>query len=73
MEKTTRDPLMTQLRKSRGLSLAEVALKVGTDDGNLSRVERGVQAPKRELARALFRFYGGAVPLGACYDPTFEE
>lgn len=64
-----RNTLMTQTRKSRGLSLDKVAAEVGTDPTNLSRVEKGQQVPKRELARELFKFYGGAVPLGAIYDP----
>jgi hypothetical protein len=56
-----KDSLMTQIRKSRGLSLAVVAEKVGTDAG------------KRELARSLFQFYGGAVPLASIYDPAYEQ
>lgn len=64
--------LLTQTRKSRGLSLDQVAASVGTDPTNLSRVEKGAQVPKRELARALFRFYDGRVPLGAIYDPEFD-
>ena len=64
---------MTQTRKSRGLSLETVAAKVGTDQTNLSRIERGAQVPKRELARALFGFYGGAVSLGSIYDPEFGD
>lgn len=63
--------LLIQTRKSRGLSLDKVATDVGTDPTNLSRVEKGQQVPKRELARALFDFYGGAVPLGAIYDPEY--
>jgi transcriptional regulator with XRE-family HTH domain len=63
--------LLQQTRKSRGLSLDIVAREVGTDPTNLSRVEKGTQIPKRELARALFKFYSGAVPLGAIYDPEF--
>ena len=63
--------LLTQIRKSRGLSLDQVAAIVATDPTNLSRVERGAQVPKRELARALFEFYEGAVPLGAIYDPQY--
>lgn len=65
--------LLTQIRKSRGLSLEEVAQAVGTGKGNLRRVENGDQVPKRELARALFKFYGGAVPIGVIYDPRFEQ
>lgn len=64
--------LLTQTRKGRGLSLDVVAKAVGTDPTNLSRVEKGAQVPKRELARALFKFYGGRVPLGAIYDPEFD-
>lgn len=63
--------LLTQMRKERGLSLEVVAREVGTDQSNLSRIERGAQVPQRQLARALFRFYGGKVPLGAIYDPEF--
>lgn len=63
--------LLTQTRKGRGLSLDVVALEVGTDPTNLSRVERGEQIPKRELARALFEYYGGVVPLGAIFDPEY--
>jgi len=68
MPEAARDSLLTQIRKSRGLSLDDVAAKVGTTAGTLSRVERGEQTPKRDLARALFDFFGGAVPLGAVYD-----
>jgi transcriptional regulator with XRE-family HTH domain len=64
---------MTQIRKSRGLSLAQVAEVVRTDIANLSRVEKGRQVPKRDLARALFDFYDGAVPLGAIYDPEHHH
>ena len=71
MGKEKTQTLLTQTRKSRGLSLDQVAAEVGTDPTNLSRVEKGAQVPKRELARALFEFYGGAVPLGAIYDPQY--
>lgn len=67
------DYLMTQHRKARGLSLDAVATKVGTDQANLSRVEKGLQIPKRPLARALHRFYDGKIPLGAIYDPGFAQ
>lgn len=69
MSDPTRESLMTQIRKSRGLSLAAVAEAVGTDAGNLSRIEKGAQPPKREMARRIFDFYGGAVPLAAIHDP----
>lgn len=60
-------------RKARKLTLKTVAKAVGTDPGNLSRVERGEQAPNRELARKLHSYYDGAVPLASIYDATFEE
>lgn len=60
------------MRKSRGLPLDKVAAACGTDPTNLSRVEKGTQVPKRELARALYRFYDGRIPLGAIYDPEFH-
>lgn len=63
---------MTQTRNSRGLSLEKVAAAVGTDQTNLSRVERGAQIPRRELARALFEFYCGVIPLAAIYDPEYD-
>ena len=64
--------LLTQTRKSRGLSLDVVAAEVGTDPTNLSRVEKGAQVPKRELARALYHYFDGVVPLGAIYDAEFS-
>lgn len=64
--------LLTQIRRSRGLSLEEVAEAVGTGKGNLRRVENGEQVPKRDLARALFSYYEGAIPIGHIYDPRFD-
>lgn len=63
--------LLTEIRKSRGLTLDDVAQEVGTDPTNLSRIEKGVTQPKRPVARKLYDYYGGAVPLGAVYDPLF--
>lgn len=65
--------LITEIRKSRGLTLGEVAEQVGTDPTNLGRIERGEQIPKRILARALFKFYGETVPLQAIYDPEYYD
>lgn len=67
------DTLLTQLRKSRGLSLKDLADVVGTDRTNLSRVERGLQIPSRTLARSLFKFFDGSIPLGQIYDPEFRD
>ena len=62
---------MTKARKAKGPSLDQVARVVGTDQANLSRVEKGQQIPKRQLARSLHEFYGREIPLGAIYDPGF--
>lgn len=70
-EQTPKLFLLAQIRKSRGLSLDKVAREVTTDPTNLSRIEKGQQTPKRHVARKLHSFYGGAVPLGAIYDPAY--
>lgn len=49
-------PLRAARRKS-GQNLAEVAQALGTDAGNLSRIERGIQAPSREMAEKLARHF----------------
>lgn len=67
---------MSKLRTARtakNLTLAAVANAVGTDPGNLSRIERGEQAPSRELARLLYDYFDGSVPLAAIYDSQFED
>lgn len=73
MDETKKESLLTQMRKSRGLSLAELAAQLQTDQSSLSRVERGLQIPNRNLARRLYGFYGGAVTLGHVYDPEFAS
>lgn len=59
-------------RKARNLTLVELATAVGTDAANISRIERGVQTPSKELARKLFEFFEGDVPLGSIYDPDHQ-
>lgn len=41
------------LRTEQGQSLETVALDVGTDASNLSRIERGLQQPSEEALRAI--------------------
>ena len=50
--------VLRKCRKDRGLTLEIVATEIGTDAGNLSRIERGRQFPGRELARELASYYG---------------
>ena len=45
------------LRRERKLTLEQVAIVVGTDTGNLSRIERGQQVCGPELAERIARFY----------------
>ena len=41
------------LRTERSESLEKVALDIGTDASNLSRIERGLQQPSEEALRAI--------------------
>mgnify|MGYP003602772157 CR=1 FL=1 len=46
----------TPLKKARiakGLTLHEVAKRVDSDTGNISRIERGLQTPSKELITKL--------------------
>lgn len=49
---------LRQARRQRELTLQAVADAVGTDTGNLSRVERGLQIPSKDLAERLAKFFG---------------
>lgn len=52
------------LREKRGLTLAEAAALIGgIDPGNLSRIERGEQVPRRDTALKIRDFYKGKVSL----------
>lgn len=57
-------------RKSRRLSLLEVAIMAGIDIGNLSRIERQRQIPKPHCARKLADFYG--VTMDDIYRPILD-
>ncbi|KVG83220.1 hypothetical protein WJ91_06260 [Burkholderia ubonensis] len=48
---------LRRLRKSRGLTVAQVSKAVGIDQGNLSRIERGEQFSRRGAA-ALVTYFG---------------
>ncbi|WP_424889689.1 helix-turn-helix transcriptional regulator [Acinetobacter soli] len=51
-----RTPLR-KIREEKKYSLAEVANSVGSDAGNLSRIEKGTQKPSLHLAENLTRFF----------------
>lgn len=67
---------MTPLKKiriSRKLTLMEVARAIGTDTGNLSRIESGKQRSP-DMAEKLSRYYGGAITeLQILYPARFME
>jgi DNA-binding XRE family transcriptional regulator len=51
----------TQIREYRqhlGMSLQEAAGQLGTNPGNLSRIERGIQLPSIGLARRISAMFG---------------
>ncbi|MDR0703200.1 MAG: helix-turn-helix domain-containing protein [Azoarcus sp.] len=48
-------------RLRHGQTLQSVAAAVGTDTGNLSRIERGRQVPSKDLAERLSQHFGGEV------------
>lgn len=52
---------LKQARLMRQLTLQQVADAVGIDTGNLSRIERGLQVPSKDLAERLVRHYGGEI------------
>lgn len=49
--------LLRDRRTARKLTLKHVADQVGTDAGNLSRIERGDQFAGRDLAKRLADFF----------------
>ena len=63
---TTEQHMLAQdiraLRKARGVTLAEAALKLGRSIGWLSQVERGISTPSIEDMRLFASLFG--VPLG---------
>lgn len=53
----THDTPLRKARLQRGLTLANVAESVGSDTGNISRIERGQQIPNRELLSNLVNLF----------------
>lgn len=52
---------LKQARLKRELTLQQVANEVGIDTGNLSRIERGLQIPSKELAEKLVKLFDNEV------------
>lgn len=56
-----KDSPLKKARLKRERTLQEVSSAVGTDTGNLSRIERGLQIPSKELAEALVKYYDSEI------------
>lgn len=65
-------PLKTA-REKRKLSVTDLCKRLGTHPQNFYRIERSEQAPKKELARAIYEFFGGEVSYMDIYDPEFAK
>ena len=60
------------LRKSRGLTLTEVALKLGRSVGWVSQVERGLSTPSIGDLRAFAELFGVPISLFFAHEATNE-
>ncbi|MDX8496214.1 XRE family transcriptional regulator [Mesorhizobium sp. VK22B] len=61
------------LRKARGLTLAEIALKLGRSVGWVSQVERGLSVPSLGDLRAFAELFGVPVSLFFSHDVPVEK
>jgi putative transcriptional regulator len=61
-------------RLKRGQTLVQVAKAIGTDAGNLSRVENGKQMPSPKMAAKLARYFGYEITeIQILYPERFAE
>lgn len=58
--------LLKKRRQERGLTLEAVALEAGTNQGNLSRIERDAQQPSAALLRKIAKALG--ITVSALYE-----
>lgn len=66
--------MIKTLRLQRGQTLAQVAAAVGTDAGNMSRIENGKQAASPAMAEKLAKHFGYAITeMQILYPERFEE
>lgn len=52
---------LRQAREKKGLTLHALAVRVNSDVGNLSRIERGVQIPSSDLAAKIVEQFDGEI------------
>ena len=61
-------------RLKRGQTLVQVATSIGTDAGNLSRIENGKQKPSTTMAARLARYYNNEISeIQILYPERFAE
>ncbi|RWF26647.1 MAG: XRE family transcriptional regulator, partial [Mesorhizobium sp.] len=61
------------LRKARGLTLAEIALRLGRSVGWVSQVERGLSVPSLGDLRAFAELFGVPLSLFFSHDVPVEK
>lgn len=64
-----KDSPLKKARLARDLTLQQVSAAVGTDTGNLSRIERGLQVPSKELAEALVKYFDNEITETQIFYP----
>lgn len=65
---------LRKARKSRGLTLTQVARENDMDEGNLSRIERGEQVPGVDVAARLAAFFKPELSeLEILYPERYEK
>lgn len=52
---------LKKARLKREKTLQQVSDDVGTDTGNLSRIERGLQIPSKDLAESLVKYFDNEI------------
>lgn len=55
------NPDIRAMREATGLTIPQAAKRLGTDQGNLSRIERGKQRLMIDMARKMAGLYGVSV------------
>ena len=71
LRKVERGRVLRDLRLARDLTLRQVAEAAHVDEGDLSRVERGLKVPSPAMRRKLARFYRRKV--AGLFEPLTAE
>lgn len=67
------DTPLKRARLAAGKSLSQVALDLGFDKGNLSRIERGVKRSSLDLAERLADYFGTVSEIEILYPERFTK